>query len=315
MGLNSSGLRIRAILFYTFANNMKKRRVWFLSAILFIATGCEKTIDFNLDESDPKLVVEATIENGQPPVVILSQSLNYFSTIDTQILGSSFVHNAEVFVSNGQKTHKLKEYAYTVNAYKLYYYSIDSANLGSAFVGELNKQFSLRIAYAGNEFTSSTSIPAITKKIDSIWWKPAPANEDTNKVIAMVKATDPGGFGDYVRYFTKRNKEPFLPAFNSVFDDLIIDGTTYELQIDPGINRNAERKEEEHFFNRGDTVTFKLANINMTTFDFWRTMEYSYASIGNPFATPVKVLGNISNGALGYFGGYASQYHTLVIPR
>jgi hypothetical protein len=100
-----------------------------------------------------------------------------------------------------------------------------------------------------------------------------------------------------------------------VFDDLIIDGTTYELQIDPGINRNAERKEEEHFFNKGDTVTFKLANINKTTFDFWRTMEYSYASIGNPFATPVKVLGNISNGALGYFGGYASQYHTLVIPR
>jgi hypothetical protein len=44
-------------------------------------------------------------------------------------------------------------------------------------------------------------------------------------------------------------------------------------------------------------------------------MEYSYSAIGNPFSTPIKVLGNISNGALGYFGGYGSQYHTLIIPK
>jgi hypothetical protein len=44
-------------------------------------------------------------------------------------------------------------------------------------------------------------------------------------------------------------------------------------------------------------------------------MEYTYASVGNPFASPVKVLSNISNNALGYFGGYASQYRTIIIPR
>jgi hypothetical protein len=287
-----------------------------LVLILFFGTGCEKKIDFKLKDTDPKLVVEATIENGQPPVVILSQSLNYFSTIDPKILASSFIHDAEVLVSNEQQTQRLKEYSYSINnEYKLYYYTIDSANLNSAFVGQLKKQYSLRIAYQGEEYNAATSIPAITKRIDSVWWIKAPANKDTNKVVAMVRATDPAGFGDYVRYFTKRNREPFYPPIASAFDDLVIDGTTYELQIDPGVTRNTERKEEEHFFNRGDTVTFKLSNIDKATFDFWRTMEYSYNSIGNPFATPVKVLGNISNGALGYFGGYASQYHTLVIPR
>jgi hypothetical protein len=44
-------------------------------------------------------------------------------------------------------------------------------------------------------------------------------------------------------------------------------------------------------------------------------MEFSYASVGNPFSTPTKVMSNISNGALGYFGGYASQYRTLIIPQ
>ena len=244
-------------------------------------------------------MVEATIENDRPPVVILSRSLNYFSTIDPQILATSFVNNAEVFISTGTKTQKLKEYSYSVNNYRLYYYSIDSSNLSAAFAGELNKEYSLRIVSEGQEYNATTFIPAISKKVDSVWWKPAPATSDTTKVVALVRATDPPGFGDYIRYFTKRNSEPFYPAFNSVFDDLIIDGTSYELQITPGINRNAERKEEENFFNRGDTIVFKLANINKTTFDFWRTMEYSYASIGNPFATPVKVLGKISNGALG----------------
>ena len=130
----------------------------------------------------------------------------------------------------------------------------------------------------------------------------------------MVKATDPPGFGDYIRYYTKINEQPFYNSERSVFDDLFIDGTTYELQVEPGFDRNADDPEKQ-FFNKGDTVIFKLSNIDKTTFDFWRTWEFSIQSIGNPFSTPVKVLGNISNGALGYFGGYASQYHSLIIPQ
>ena len=95
-----------------------------------------------------------------------------------------------------------------------------------------------------------------------------------------------------------------------------MDGTTYSTQVDRGVNRNEEFDFEEYaFFDKGDTVTFKLANINKATFDFWRTMEYSYSSIGNPFSSPTKVIGNISGEALGYFGGYAADYKTIVIPK
>ena len=131
----------------------------------------------------------------------------------------------------------------------------------------------------------------------------------------MVKATDPAGYGDYIRYYTRNQKQPvFYPPSNSVYDDLFIDGTTYEIQIQPGYNRNSDTTDKD-FFYKGDTVAFKVSNIDRATFDFWRTWEYSISSIGNPFSTPNKILGNINNGALGYFGGYASQYRTLVIPR
>ncbi|HEU4576494.1 MAG TPA: DUF4249 family protein, partial [Chitinophagaceae bacterium] len=100
---------------------MKIKFFLILFAAVFFSS-CEKNVTFRLDQSAPKLVVDASIENGKPPVVILSASLDYFSKINPSILEQSFVHNADVFISNGSLTHKLKEY--TVDAgggYLLYY--------------------------------------------------------------------------------------------------------------------------------------------------------------------------------------------------
>jgi hypothetical protein len=150
--------------------------------------------------------------------------------------------------------------------------------------------------------------------VDSLWWEKVQDEEDSNLVKLIIRATDKPGFGNYIRYFTRVNQETFLPGVNSVFDDQVIDGTTYTFPVDKGFNKNLDQEDYEPFFHRGDTVTVKLAEIDRVTYDFWRTLEFSYQSVGNPFSSPVKVLGNISNGALGYFGGYATQFHTLVIP-
>ena len=287
-----------------------------LLVLSFGVVSCEEGVTFDLDEPAPKLVVEATIETNQPPFVVLSKSQNFFSQITPAILANSFVRNAEVYVSNGVLTHRLKEYATPLsNGYTFYFYSIDSANFATAFVGQTDTQYSLRIITEGKEYTAITKIPAITRRIDSLFSKPAPGSNDPNKAVVMVKATDKPGFGDYIRYFTKRNREGFYPAFTSVFDDQIIDGTTYEVEVERGIDRTQDLPDDYTLFEKGDTVTLKLCQIDKATYDFWRTMEFSYANIGNPFGSPTKVLSNISNGALGYFGGYAPQFRTIIIPR
>ncbi len=292
------------------------KRIAYLIFILSFFSSCEKTINFQPKDSTPLLVVEANIESGQPPLVVLSKSVNYFSKITPELLAESFVRNADVYISNGNNTHKLKEYAYpNIGGYTLYYYTIDSANIANAIYGEFNKSYQLRIVTGGTEYTATTTIPSLSKKIDSLWWKPAPDNPDTTKVVLMSRVTDPPGYGNYIRYFTSVNNNPFFPGIASVFDDQIIDGTTYEIQVEQGVDRNQEIDLENYsFFNRGDTVTVKFTNIDKATFDFWRTMEFSYQSIGNPFSSPTKVLGNIK-GALGYFGGYAVQYKSLIIPK
>jgi hypothetical protein len=132
----------------------------------------------------------------------------------------------------------------------------------------------------------------------------------------MGRFIDPSGLGNYTRYFTQVQGWHFFPGFNSVYDDQLTDGTTYNFQIEKGVDRNNSFNLEEYpFFNRGDSVVVKYCNIDKATYDFWRTMEYSYSNIGNPFASPNKVISNIHGGGLGYFGGFAAQYLSIVIPK
>ncbi len=289
-----------------------------LNAVLLITilSACEKDINFDLKDGGSLLVVDANIENNLPPFVILSKSLNFYSTLDPALLFKSFVRNATVTMSNGMLTHKLKEYAQQVTGTdSLFYYSIDPENLATAFTGQLNTRYTLSINVDGKEYTASTTIPGLAKRLDSIWWKPAPFSDDTAKVILMLKATDPPGLGNYIRYFTSKNNSPFLPGENSVFDDQVIDNTTYQIEVEPGNNRNNRIPSNDNFFKRGDTVTLKIANIDKPSYTFWSTWEFAFQSIGNPFAQPNKVIGNISNGALGAFYGYASSSKTLAIPK
>ena len=283
-----------------------------LLTILFLSS-CEKNIDFNLKNADDVLVVDAQIENSVAPTVVLTKSLDYFSKISPEILLNSFVHNADVTISNGTLTHKLKEYTVPLGGgFAAYYYGIDPASPATSFIGEFNKQYTLNIKAEGKEYTSKTNIPLLTKFPDSLWFKRAPLNADTNKRVLMTRAKDPAGLGNYIRYFTKKNREDFLPGDNSVFDDAVIDGTTYEIQVDPGVDRNNRVSADSNFFRRGDTVILKLCNIDKATYTFWNTWEFAQQSIGNPFSQPNKVIGNINNGALGVFCGYAAWYKTII---
>ena len=102
---------------------MKKLSIILLMALL---AGCEKDIDIELDDTTEKIVVDATIENGVAPRVILSRSLEYFIKIDPNILGASFVRNAKVVISDGLKTHQLAEDSISNGqGTTIYYYTLN----------------------------------------------------------------------------------------------------------------------------------------------------------------------------------------------
>ena len=286
---------------------------YLISAFFLFLVSCEKDINIKLDPSQTKLVVDATIENGQAPVVFLSKSLDFFSKINPEVLASSLVRNARIKIGDGISEVILTEDSIVRNTSKVYFYTTSGSAL--FFRGKANTKYTITIEVLGEFYTATTSIPEITRRIDSLWWEKIPFAEDTNDVRVMFKGTDRVGLGDFIRYFTKKGQEPFLPGINSVFDDQIIDGSTYTVQIDKGFDKNLEFADSLSNFKRGDTVTIKLCNIDKGTYDFWRTYEFSFQSIGNPFSSPTRISGNISNDALGYFGGYGAQYRTVIIPK
>jgi len=292
------------------------RHTVFLLLISHFFLSCEREITFELEQPSPKLVVEAFIENGEPPFVFLTSSLAYYATVSLPILNESLVKDAEVSIEFSGTRYPLRGHTATGPASLLgYFYTVDSVAQQPALRGALRGSYKLTIRWKGETYTAATTIPDTTRTIDSIFWKWPPPGNPPGKVAVYVRAKDRPGLGDYIRYFTKQNNGPFLPGFNSVFDDQIIDGTTYEVQVERGVIRTGELEEGYALFNRGDTVQLKLCTIDKATYDFWRTTEFNFASVGNPFSSPTRVLSNLSNGALGYFGGYAVQYRRLLIPR
>lgn len=292
-----------------------------LFTLYLIYSSCEKEVDINLNTGEPKLVVDGQIETGGPPIVIISKSIGYFSKIDLSTLESSFVHGALVKVSDGSQTITLREYSLDTGingTNKFYLYSIDTADMASLnFRGVTERHYTLTVEYEGSTYSAVTKIPNV-RPIDSLWFrKPAGDPAVATAVLMYVKFTDPDTTGNYLRYFTKRNNELYLPGLNSVYEDDIVNGTTIDsLNLAAGYNRSkAPNLDSLGVFFRGDTVTLRWCSIDKGVFDFFRTYEYATGTVGNPFASPVNVITNISGGALGVWAGYGSSYSTAIIPK
>jgi hypothetical protein len=291
------------------------RNVPFMTLAALIFSACEKDISVDLPQQEPQLVVEGKIENGTYPQIILTRSLNYFSKIDPATLLNTFVHNATVTVSDGSKTMVLKEQIIDTGGIKFFVYKPDSNLLTSAFKGKTAGTYTLRINADNKAYESVTTIPRRAFKLDSLWWQRVKVQNDSNKARIWAWITDPPAYGNYARYFTRRNNEPFLPGLNSVLDDELVNGTTFEIPLDAGVDKNKPVDRDTYpFFDRGDTVTIKFCNIDKATYDFWRTLDFVYNSNGNPFSSPTKILGNVP-GALGYWGGYQVTYRTIIISK
>ncbi len=313
--------------------------VLLLALPIFLWLSCEKEVDIDLPVGEEALVVYGYIEQDEAPVVFLTRSLPVFGTSDPNNLQNSFVKNATIRISNGTEQVQLAEYSLAdlddsvrgkvmeslgfgeikdiVIGISLY--SLSITDWGSKkMYGEVGKTYSLYINVEGQTLTSKTKIPELTY-LDSLWTIPANDPELIDLEILWVRYNDPDTTGNYARYFTGRNSEPFYPGyFVSVFDDDLINGKSFNFPIDRGQNRNDEvtfdSKDEYGYFRRGDTIRIRWCSIDRSHFLFWQTLEVSNRQQGSPFDRPIKIVSNIEGG-LGIWGGYGATYDTLYVPK
>jgi hypothetical protein len=307
-------------------------RVFYLVLIPFL-WACEKDMTLDLPEGKARIVVEGHIEQDSPPVVVLTRSIPIFSGFKPEDIEAAFVHNARVFVSEGNQEFALQE----INSDNLppsllklieeqYGVKRDPATgklpfrfsfyTTSRLLGKTGRNYRLRIETEDESLSASTSIPNLTP-IDSLWYKPHADPKNDSLVMLWYRYRDPDTLGNNARYFTKRNRESYYPGYYaSVFTDEFINGAA---KIDFPLARGESKAGKPDFdtygyFRKGDTITVKWCTIDYAHFNFWLSLENDFNSRGNPFGAPISIQSNIKGG-LGIWGGYGVTYHRLIIPK
>jgi hypothetical protein len=316
-----------------------------IALIVYVLTGCEKEITVDLPTIPRQIVVEGSIEQNQPPIVLLSWSQGYFDPIDLAALASNFIRDARVYVSNGNVEVELDEICTSnlpeellplvseltgLNAEQLA--AIDLCiytSFNQAIWGESNRSYALRVEYEDKILTSLTKINTPIA-LDSVWFdipgNPAP---DDSLGFAYARLTDPDTLGNAYRWFARRiNRYPswsqnagevkdqqFIAPLGSASDDAFFNGLNFEFAYFRGAPANSskedDRNEERGFFKVGDTIAIRGTVIDRAALRYIVTFEDQVASSGSPFASPANIPTNI-NGGLGAWIGYGAIYDTII---
>jgi hypothetical protein len=300
-------------------------------ALSFFFSACEKEFVPNLPVIAEDIVVEGYIESGRsatPSYVILTKSLPFFKELKG--FNNVFVEGADIWVSNGVDSVLLQEICWknlTPSAKKqaAQFFGINPDSTATDFnfcvyidfaqkiKGEVGKTYTLRIKTKdGKLLNAKTTIPRPVK-IDTIEFiKPPGTNLNDTMSQARATITDPKG-ADYYRYFTSINTSSYVAGRTSVTDDAFFDGLVTKVNLFKSEPRNSTATDNYGLFRRGDTISIKFSTIDKAHFDFWQTLEFN-ANNGGPFSSYTRVKHNISGG-IGIFGGYASSYYDIVVPK
>lgn len=304
--------------------------------------GCTKVIDIDdLPQPKNEIVVEGTIESDAPPFILLTKNSPYFGGISATDLSQYFVRNAIIKVFTSTDTVQLIEFCssslppevqaafvkelgfqaydtsnipnvciYTVPNIFAYYLTGDTTGV---FIGKPNTTYNLLIEVDGKTLTSSTTIPGIVPT-DPLTWQPHPDASKDSLVSVYINFKDPDTLGNYFRYFTQRNDEPFYSAItSSAYDDRLINGQFISLPLERGMSQQDEVDGDTYgYFWKGDTVTLKWTNIDRASYGFWSTLENDGGD--SPFSSPVVIKTNIKGG-LGIWCGYGVTFQSIVVPE
>jgi hypothetical protein len=292
--------------------------------LLLFTLGCTKSIDFQLPEVQQIIVVEATVESGLPPRVVLTNSQGYFDPIDSNILNEIFVHDAVIILNDGSNDYVLQEIEF--NGIYLY------TSLEFGAIGQLGKTYSINIDINDKNIQASAKIPQ-SLLLDSIWFEKYESYDSLGFI--GTKFTDPDTLGNCYRWFAQRintYKYNYPPPFDNVkgtvkdsrplapigssTDDKLFNGLSFEFAFTRGEDGNFEGPDdegiEEGFFKTGDTILIKSTTTTYPVYLYVRAMENAAVSNGGIFGSSGNLPYNVQGDGIGIFYGYGVSYDTLI---
>ena len=266
---------------------MKKYAHILLLAFLVISA-CSKTEEVGRSQ----LVVEGWIENGQHPIVMVSESIGIATDreMDTKGILDHIAKWAKVSISDGTRTEIL-----TGIADPEYFppYIFTTSNI----TGEVGKSYTLKVEYKDYKMEATTRIPEPVP-IEKVYVQSV---TDTTASL-RVCFTDPPQTGQYYKIFTRTEGKDshYHPSALTNVSDESLDGYT-EMFI-----YSTQRLMDFVDFPNihvGDVLWIKLCTMDRAGYNYWNNFEIMLASNMLSMFYESDLESNME-GALGYWTGY-----------
>ena len=265
---------------------IKGRYIVFLLSVLSLGAGlaCKKTIQLDLDNAPPRIVIEGEITNQPGPYQVkISRTVAFSEPNDFPPVTGATV---EVTDSNNSIRYSFNETSpgvYTGN-----------------FTGVPKHSYYLVVQADSQQYTAMSTMPEAVS-LDSITFA---VNTDFNgkkELNAVVNFPDPPGIVNYYQFIEYLNGKLIPNTF--VFEDRLSDGRYIE---QPLFN-------DSSYLHRGDTLQLRMYCIDKNIYNYFFSLIQVTGNSGFQSASPDNPISNITGGALGYFSAHTVHREKLVV--
>ena len=257
----------------------------FLSCLLLLVlSSCEKVVDINLKDAEPKLVIEGVVTNRvDSQIVKIKRSVLFGEANEFPDVSGATVTITDLTTNRVFNLLERRAGIYTAKN----------------FVGRSGRTYQLKVRVYDEEYVAVSTMPDQVN-IDSLGITSSVIFGKDQRTV-QVLFSDPISVKNYYRFTLKINGKLSKNIFS--FDDNFTNGKKVIRELfDFDLNAN-----------RGDKVELEMQCIDPVVFRYWQGLDQNEGR-GGASTTPANPVSNISNGALGYFSAHTRQNEAITIP-
>lgn len=265
---------------------MGRNFTWIVSVALLLIS-CERIVDINLNDANPKIVIEANVHNHIDNCLVkISSTGNFFSAYTPNMISG-----AKLSLSN-----ETTEYSFLESEDGIYILNK---------TGKLSlSNYKLVVDYDGVQYVAESQMPNPVKITYLNYdYKGKTLFYDAGYVV-NYSFIDPKDEVNYyrVRYFLNGELQSDESDYFIITDEMF-NGNSIQMQLHGGR------------FETGDTVKVELMSIDKDIYDYFNTLIEVISLNSMESAAPANPTSNFSNGVLGYFSAYSSDVKTIIIGK
>lgn len=274
-----------------------KKNILIPFALLFLIS-CEKVIDIDLNQSNPRFVIEGNLSNvSAESKVRISKTLNFDETT-----AYPAISGALVTITDNQ-LNQIDTLTET-----------SAGNYFKAGLAGIEGHTYTMMVKIGNEIFTAVSAMPFSVNLDSLVQENLAGSGTGGGPGGSGGPGNPGGDHDYEtiiqitpHYTDPVNSENYY-QFEVTRNDTLVDDVF--IRNDVGFNGSSSHLPLRVKADKGDVVTIDLQCIDKTVYNYFFGLN---ENINQSSATPANPTSNINNEALGYFKAHTSKKKTIRI--